>query len=63
MTSSQPAVVYEARIDLDDGQDQYELKPIGHSHWSGTDGRLFPDLSTITTALEIAESITLQIID
>ncbi len=63
MTSSQPAVVYEARIDLDDGQDQYELKPIGHSHWSGQDGRLFRNLSTITTALEIAETITLQIID
>ncbi len=62
MTSSQPAIVYEAVINPDDGQDEYELTPIGHSHWSGQDGRLFTDLSTITTALEIAESITLRIL-
>ncbi len=61
MTSSQPAVVYEAVVDLDDLQEEYALAPIGHSHWSGQDGRLFTDLSTITTALEIAESITLRV--
>ncbi len=61
MTSSQPAIVYEAVINLDDPQQAYELKPIGHSHWSGQDGRLFRDLSTITTALDMAESITLSV--
>ncbi len=61
MTSSQPAIVYQAIIDLDDGQDKYELTPIGHSHWSGKDGRLFTDLSTITTALEIAGPISVQL--
>ncbi len=60
MTSSQPAIVYEAFIDLEDGKYEYEMKAIGHSHWSGKDGRLFTDLSTITTALEIAESIKVR---
>lgn len=61
MTSSQPALVYKALIDLDDEQDEYELQPIGHSHWSGRDGRLFEDLSTITTALEITKSLRVRV--
>lgn len=55
MTSSQPAIVYEAVIDLDSGTSEYEMKAIGHSHWSGKTGELFKDLSTLTTALEITE--------
>ncbi len=61
MTSSQPALVYEAVVDLASGQQDFRLSPIGHSHWSGESGELFPDLSTLTTALEIAASITLRI--
>jgi hypothetical protein len=61
MTSSQPALVYEAVVDLGSGQQDFRLSPIGHSHWSGETGELFPDLSTLTTALEIAASITLRI--
>ncbi len=57
MTSSQPAIVYEAVIDLDRPKEEYTMEPIGHSHWSGQTGELFTDLSTITTALEIAETI------
>lgn len=58
-TSSQPALVYEADIDTDKpGQAQFQ--PVGHSHYSGKDGSLNPDLSTITTALKIAQSIRLQ---
>ncbi len=61
MTSSQPALVYETHIDLDSGATEYELTPIGHSHWSGQNGKLYPDLYTITTALDIAESIRVRI--
>ncbi len=61
MTSSQPALVYEATIDLHGGQKEYVLYPIGHSHWSGQNGNLYKDLSTITTALEISESIKVRI--
>ncbi len=61
MSSSQPALVYEARVDLDSGKDEYTLLPIGHSHWSGQNGNLYTDLGTITTALEISESIILRV--
>lgn len=56
-TSSQPALVYEATIDLNSGKKRYEMKLIGHSHYSGKNGELFEDTSTLTTALEIAKSI------
>jgi hypothetical protein len=63
MSSSQPALVYEATIDLDSDQIEYELEAIGHSHWSGQNGNLYKNLSTITTALDIAESVKVRITD
>lgn len=60
-TSSQPALVYETVINLQSGQKEFEMKPIGHSHYSGKDGSLTSDLSTITTALDIANRIVVKI--
>lgn len=60
-TSSQPSLVYEALIDLDSGTKEYSMKPVGHGHYSGNDGSLTTDLGTMTTALEIAKSITVRI--
>ncbi len=59
-TSSQPAVVYEAVIDLNAGQKEFMMVPVGHSHYSGLDGSLSKDLGTLTTALEIVKSITVR---
>ncbi|HUX94683.1 MAG TPA: hypothetical protein VMV47_03035 [Bacteroidales bacterium] len=59
--SCQPALVYEAQIDLGNLQESYRMQPIGHSHYSGETGELFPDLSTLTTALNIADSIVVRI--
>ena len=56
-TSCQPAVVYSATININSSQKEYLMEPIGHSHYSGKTGELFPDLSTLTTALEIAREI------
>jgi hypothetical protein len=42
-------------------KDYYKMKPIGHSHYSGKTGELFTDLSTFTTALQIADSIVVRI--
>lgn len=56
-TSSQPAIVYEAVIDINSAQREYVMVPVGHSHFSGQDGSLNPDLSTLTTAQQIAKSI------
>jgi hypothetical protein len=59
--SCQPALVYEADIDSGSPKDTYPMKPVGHSHYSGKTGELFTDLSTLTTALHIADSIVVRI--
>lgn len=56
-TSCQPALVYMTDIDLGNDSKTYTLTLIGHSHYSGKTGELFPDVSTITTALTIAKDI------
>jgi len=38
------------------------MKPIGHSHYSGKDGSLSPDLGTLTTALEIVRAAIVSVI-
>lgn len=59
--SCQPALVYEAIIDRSNPAESYSLKPVGHSHYSGKTGELFSDLSTLTTALEIVESVVVRV--
>ena len=59
--SAQPALVYEALIDTDSPQESYTMKPAGHSHYSGKTGELFTDVSSLTTALKIAESIIVSL--
>lgn len=62
-TSSQPALIYCADIDSNAANTEILLKAIGHSHYSGADGSLTPDLSTISTALKIAKKITVKVIE
>jgi hypothetical protein len=61
MSSAQPALVYETTVDSRDLQDGYIMKAAGHSHPSGQTGELFTDLSTLTTALQIADSIVVRV--
>lgn len=61
-TSCQPAIVYAATIDLSKIGVKYELLPIGHSHYNGSDGSLNTDLSTLTTALQIVQKVTVEVI-
>ncbi|MDB4584253.1 DUF2271 domain-containing protein, partial [Draconibacterium sp.] len=60
-TSLQPALVHAATIDLSSSEKEYFLNPIGHSHPSGKNGKLYTNLTTITTAKNIAESIVVRI--
>ena len=60
-TSCQPAVVYAATVDLTQKGSSFEMKPVGRSSHSGADGKLYTDLETLTTALHIAEKITVNI--
>jgi len=59
--SCQPALVYEAVVNENNRSGKIYLKPAGHSHYSGKNGELFPDLSTLTTAMHIADSIIVRI--
>jgi len=59
--SCQPAIVYETVVDTRSLKDSWHMYPIGHSHYSGKTGELFKDLSTLTTALNIADSIIVKL--
>jgi len=59
--SAQPAVVYESIVNQNDLKGRYLMQPIGHSHPSGRDGELVRDLSTLTTALQIADSVVVKV--
>jgi polyphosphate kinase len=37
------------------------LNPIGHGHYSGKNGKLFTDLSSLTTALKIVKSLKVKV--
>lgn len=60
-TSLQPALVYAVTIDLDSGETEYHLNPIGHSHPSGKNGKLFTNISTLSSAKEIAAQVIVRI--
>lgn len=60
--NAQPAVVYGTAVDLSAPGDRYLMEPKGHSHPTGATAELFSDLSTLTTALQIADSIVVRII-
>lgn len=59
--SGQPAVIYEAVIDLTAGQKEYSMQMIGHSSPDGSDGKLHTDLSKLTSAKNIVKEITIKI--
>jgi hypothetical protein len=57
---AQPSVVYRAWIEP--GSTRFALMtPIGHGHHAGADGRIDPDLSHITTALQIVDRIVVEV--
>ncbi len=60
-TSSQPSIIYETVVDLNDGKEEYYMQAIGHGHYAGKDGKLYKDLSTLTTAKEISGSIVVEV--
>jgi len=61
-TSCQPALVYSVFIDMNNLQEVFVMKAIGRSHHSGSDGELYNDLHTLTTALHIAEVIEVKVV-
>lgn len=59
--SGQPAVIYSAILDLDSTQKQYTASIIGHSSPDGSNGEIYADLSSLTSALNIVKEITISI--
>jgi len=55
----QPSVVYAAEIDP--SRSYFALNPIGHGHHAGRDGAIDPDLSKLTTALEILDGVIVRV--
>ena len=60
-TSLQPALVYAVTIDLTGDTKEYYLNPIGHGNPSGRDGLLYTDITTLTTAKDIAQKVVVHI--
>ena len=56
-TSAQPSLVYKATINLRSDQNKYPMVLIGHGHYSGKNGTINNDLSTITTAKNIVKEV------
>jgi len=58
--SGQPSLIYKAVLDPASKEPQ-NLVLVGHGHPAGKDGTIDPDVSTITTALDIVHSISVEI--
>ena len=58
--SGQPAVVYSIEVNLNNGQKEFTGELIGHSSPDGSDGKVYPDTSKLTTALDIVKGITVS---
>ncbi|MFO7868994.1 MAG: hypothetical protein R6U95_06830 [Bacteroidales bacterium] len=56
-TSGQPSVIYAATVDVQSTFDTVYLNPIGHGHYAGENGYLYTDIRSLTTALDIFESV------
>lgn len=59
-TSCQPALIYKALIDINETGITHALKLIGHSHYNGSNGDIFPNIETITTARNITDLIVVR---
>jgi len=61
-TSGQPSLIYATDvIDLNAPAEKYEMKLLGHGHYSGATGELFTDVSGFTTALEIVKQVVVKV--
>ncbi len=59
--SAQPSVLWEGKLELGRGPATIPLRRVGHGDPTGRSGRIWPDLSGLTSALKIVEAIEVQI--
>lgn len=53
----QPSVVWEGEIPVGSNSSRSTAKIIGHGHVAGTNGDINPDLTTLTTSLNLIEKV------
>ena len=53
----QPSVVWQGALRVGDEVSKSAAVIIGHGHMAGADGKIHPDVSTLTTALRLIESV------
>jgi len=56
--SAQPSIIYAVSINSNDSE--FYMNPIGHGDPKGESGKLFTDLSTLTTVKEILASVKIE---
>jgi len=61
-TSGQPALIYEAMVNRNSTENRFYFKPVGHSHPSGANGEVNPDIATFTSALKIIDNAWVEIV-
>lgn len=61
-SSAQPSVVYRGLVDFNEPNLVVKMAPFGHGHYAGENGNLNKDLSSLTTALHIIKSATINVI-
>jgi hypothetical protein len=59
--SGQPSLLWEGKVVLGAGHSVANLRPVGHGHAAGKSGEVFKNLDKITDALEILESVTVEV--
>lgn len=62
-SSAQPALVYETIIKPNQSDSTFRMEPIGHSHYAGKNGKITEDISTLTSAKNIARSVIVKVND
>ncbi len=60
--SAQPSLIYSTAINLNDDERYYFMKLIGRGHHSGKNGKIYQDLSGITTAKQMVSRIIVEVL-
>lgn len=59
--SAQPSLIYAVDIDLDNAEPYHFMRLIGRGHHSGKEGKIYTDLSGVTTAKKIIDRAIVEI--
>ena len=59
--SGQPAVIYAKKLNLTGDEQKHSLEMVGHSSPSGMNGKVYSDISKLTTAKRIVEDIIVNL--